>query len=136
AAGNTLPRIEIHATRSCPSGNCELGVKTIPVSAATLIENIPLEVGGVSLSIGRGRTAAELSVRSKPAASDQWSVDTLAVVAEGGIQLNVFDGGRQLLKSRQLLVRVLDGNRKAVMNGYYSASNLLFKGLPIADSFA
>jgi hypothetical protein len=35
-----------------------------------------------------------------------------------------------------LLVRVRDGNQKPVLDGYYSASNLLFKGLPIADSFA
>jgi hypothetical protein len=84
--------------------------------------------------ISRGRTPTELTVRSKPAGTEQWTVEHLTLVTDGAIRLSLFDGSRQLLKNGDVIVRLLDGSQKAVVSGSYAASNLLFKGLPFHDN--
>ena len=54
----------------------------------------------------------------------------------GSIVLNVFDGQRRLVpQGTKLLVRIIDGNQKFIVDRYYDGPSIRFDGLPFYDNF-
>jgi hypothetical protein len=54
----------------------------------------------------------------------------------GSVVLNVFDGNRRLVPpGTKLLVRIIDGNQKFVVDRYYDGPSIRFDGLPFHDNF-
>jgi len=54
----------------------------------------------------------------------------------GSIVLNVFDGQRRLVApGTKLLVRIIDGNQKFIVDRYYDGPSIRFDGLPFYDNF-
>ncbi len=54
----------------------------------------------------------------------------------GSLMVNVFDGTRQPIGAgAQILLRVIDGNQKQILNQFYTVPNILVEGLPIYNNF-
>lgn len=54
----------------------------------------------------------------------------------GSVVLNVFDGNRRLVApGTKLLVRIIDGNQKFIVDRYYDGPSIRFDGLPFYDNF-
>ncbi|MCC6980935.1 MAG: hypothetical protein IT343_21625 [Candidatus Melainabacteria bacterium] len=54
----------------------------------------------------------------------------------GSVVLNVFDGQRRLVApGTKLLVRIIDGNQKFIVDRYYDGPSIRFDGLPFYDNF-
>ncbi len=54
----------------------------------------------------------------------------------GSIVVNVYDGQRRLVKpGTKLLVRIIDGNQKFIVDRYYDGPSIRFDGLPFYDNF-
>jgi len=54
----------------------------------------------------------------------------------GSLMVNVFDGTRQPIRAgTQILVRVIDGNQKQILNQFYTVPNIEVEGLPIYNNF-
>lgn len=67
----------------------------------------------------------------KPAQNQQQ-----AIKQTGSLTINIFDGTRQLVpQGTRVLVRILDGNQKFVVDHYYSGPSIRFDGLPFYDNF-
>jgi hypothetical protein len=50
--------------------------------------------------------------------------------------VSVFDGTRQPISAgTQILLRVIDGNQKQILNQFYTVPNILVEGLPIYNNF-
>jgi hypothetical protein len=50
--------------------------------------------------------------------------------------VNIFDGARQPVGAdTQILLRVIDGNQKPILNQFYTVPNILVEGLPIYNNF-
>ena len=53
----------------------------------------------------------------------------------GSLMVNIFDGTRQPIGAgTQILLRVIDGNQKKILNQFYTAANILVEGLPIYNN--
>lgn len=54
----------------------------------------------------------------------------------GSVVLNVFDGQRRLVApGTKLLVRIIDGNQKFIVDRYYDGPSIRFDGLPFYNNF-
>lgn len=54
----------------------------------------------------------------------------------GSVVLNVFDGNRRLVApGTKLLVRIIDGNQKFIVDRYYDGPSIRFDGLPFYNNF-
>ncbi len=54
----------------------------------------------------------------------------------GSVVLNVFDGNRRLVApGTKLLVRIIDGNQKFIVDRYYDGPSIRFDGLPFYHNF-
>ena len=54
----------------------------------------------------------------------------------GTLMVNIFDGTRQPIRAgTQVLVRVIDGNQKQILNQFYTVPHIKVDGLPIYDNF-
>ena len=54
----------------------------------------------------------------------------------GSVILNVFDGNRRLVApGTKLLVRIIDGNQKFIVDRYYDGPSIRFDGLPFYNNF-
>jgi hypothetical protein len=54
----------------------------------------------------------------------------------GNLMVNIFDGTRQPIRAgTQVLLTVIDGNQKRILNQFYTVPNILVEGLPIYDNF-
>src|ERR1017187_2283435 len=55
----------------------------------------------------------------------------------GSLMVSVFDGTRQPIGGGiQILLRVMDGNRKQILNQFYTVPNIEVEGLPIYNNLA
>lgn len=73
-------------------------------------------------------------LRGKPVS--QPAAKPLSGVQTGSIVLNVFDGQRRLVApGTKLLVRIIDGNQKFIVDRYYDGPAIRFDGLPFYDNF-
>jgi hypothetical protein len=56
--------------------------------------------------------------------------------ATGNLRVNIFDGTRQPVSAgTQILLRVIDGNQKQIVNQFYSTPSILVQGLPTYNNF-
>lgn len=54
----------------------------------------------------------------------------------GSLMVNIYDGTRQpIAVGTQILLRIVDGNQKQILNQFYTAPNILVEGLPIYNNF-
>jgi hypothetical protein len=79
---------------------------------------------------------AQLDIRFKPLLARERQVPKRSTDNTGSLMVNIFDGTRQLIGAdTQILLRIIDGNQKQILNQFYTVPNILIKGLPIYNNF-